>query len=99
MRGKERASIGAALAGAAARTLLTEAAIRVQNLAQFWPLLALQEKHRGVFQAALAQRPIRGELQAEADVLSKQCCHMCCKDERRILAFCLIRTQRTILSF
>lgn len=33
------------------------------------------------FQEALAQQPIPGELQAETDVSSKQCCHMCCKDE------------------
>lgn len=33
------------------------------------------------FQEALAQQPIPGELQAETDVSSKQCCHVCCKDD------------------
>lgn len=31
-------------------------------------------------------------VQAEIDVSSKQCCHMCCKDEWRILAFSVIHT-------
>ncbi|KAM6098006.1 uncharacterized protein LJ206_002387 isoform 1-T1 [Theristicus caerulescens] len=53
VRGKERASIGAALARAAARTLPTETVICVQNLTQFQPLPASQGKHCGVSRRCL----------------------------------------------
>ena len=48
VHGEERASIGAALAQAAAHILPTEAVICVQNLTQFRSLPASQEKHCGV---------------------------------------------------
>lgn len=51
------------------------------------------------FWEVFAQQPILGGLQAEAGGLLKQCCHMYCKDDWKLLAFCVIHTQKTIFSF